>query len=148
VTARIVDRAVLVTGFYLAAFWLWAGLAKAIAPEAAYDFSARVFGGGLPAKSIVLVSVVAETLLGAALLLRVLRPRRGVLISFGLLLAFTAMLLVARASGGGALACGCYAFFATSAASVDRELWINVAHAAILGALLLAAAFARPRSAG
>ena len=136
---RALRAASAVVGVYLGLFWGWAGIAKAWAPVAPYEFAARVVGGGWPAKSVVVVSVVAETLLGLALLVRAVDPRRGVAASLALLVAFSALLGVAKSAGGGALACGCYALFATSAASVDRELWINGVHAAILAALLVAA---------
>lgn len=136
-----------VAAVYLGLFWTWAGVAKAVTPDAAYAFAARVVGGGAAAKAVVVASVVLETLLGTALLFRAVAPRRGLGASLVLLLAFAGLLLVARASGGGALSCGCYAFFATSAASVDRELWINGLHAAILAGLLAVAFVAGRRAA-
>ncbi len=66
------------TGVYLGLFWTWAGVAKALAPTAAYEFAARVVGGGMPAKSVVVASVVLEVLLGLALLARAVPLRRGV----------------------------------------------------------------------
>ena len=92
-------------------------------------------------------SVVLETLLGTALLCGAVARRRGLAASLGLLLAFLGLLVAARSSGGGALSCGCFAFFATTAASVDRELWINGVHAAILAALLVAGLVADRRAA-
>jgi len=138
---------VLVVALYLGAFWAWAGFAKALAPEVAYAFAAQVVGGGFPAKSVVVVSVVLEAALGLALLAGAIERWRGVAISLALLLGFSTLLAVAKAQGGGALACGCYAFFATGTASVDTELWINGGHAAILGGLLAVHAFVRRRSA-
>ncbi len=121
---------------YLGAFWTWAGIAKALSPEAAYAFTAQVVGGGMPAKFVIVGSVIVETALGLALLTRALGSRAGIMISLVLLSLFSTLLIAAKAQGGGALACGCYAFFATDAASVDGELWINGIHVAILAALL------------
>lgn len=140
-------KAFVVVGIYLGLFWSWAGLAKAIEPEAAYAFGARVVGGGVPAKAVVVASVVLETLLGLALLVGAISGRRGVAASLALLLGFSTLLVLAKSAGGGALDCGCFAFFATSSASVDRELWINGGHAAILGALLVAGLVADRRAA-
>ena len=140
-------RVFFVVGFYLGCFWSWAGLAKAVAPEAAYAFGARVVGGGAPAKIVVVASVVLETLLGLALLTEAISRRRGVVASLALLLGFSTLLALAKSAGGGALDCGCFAFFATSSASVDRELWINGGHAAILVALLVAGRVADRRAA-
>ena len=136
-----------VVGIYLGLFWSWAGLAKAVGPEAAYAFGARVVGGGAPAKVVVVASVVLETLLGLALLTGAISRRRGVVASLVLLLGFSALLGLAKSAGGGALDCGCFAFFATSSGSVDRELWINGGHAAILIVLLVAGIVADRRAA-
>ena len=136
-----------VATLYLGAFWAWSGIAKAIAPDAAYEFAVRVVGGGLPAKAVLVVSVLAETALGLALLAGAMDRRRGVQVSLGLLLAFSALLAVAKSKGGGALACGCYAFFATGAATVDSELWINGVHAVILAVVLAVHAFLGRRAA-
>jgi len=133
---RGLSRALGVAAVYLGLFWTWAGVAKAVTPDAAYAFAARVVGGGAPAMAVVVASVVLETLLGTALLARAVSRRAGLAASLALLLVFTGLLTIARGGGGGALSCGCYAFFATSAASVDRELWINGLHAAILAGLL------------
>lgn len=141
---RVTGLVLAAAALYLGLFWSWAGIAKALAPTPAYEFAARVAGGGAPAKAVVVASVVVETMLGLALLVRAVRPRAGVSASLVLLLAFSGLLAVAKSSGGGGLACGCFAFFATTAASVDRELWINGGHAAIL-VVLLAAAWAADR---
>ena len=137
----------LVTALYLGAFWAWSGVAKSIAPDAAYEFAVRVVGGGLPAKAVLVVSVLAETALGLVLLAGAIDRRRGVQVSLGLLLVFSALLAVAKSKGGGALACGCYAFFATGAATVDSELWINGVHAAILAVVLAVHAYLGRRAA-
>jgi hypothetical protein len=143
---RPLDIVFAVAGVYLGLFWGWAGIAKAFAPTAAYEFAARVVGGGAPAKTVVVASVVLEAFLGLALLVRAVSARAGAAASLVLLIAFSGLLGVAKSAGGGALACGCYAFFATSAASVDRELWINGGHAAILALLLVAARLAGRRA--
>jgi hypothetical protein len=137
----------LLVALYLGAFWAWSGVAKAFLPTAAYEFAAQVVGGGIPAKAVVVVSVVLETALGLALLAGVIGRRAGIAVSLGLLLAFSGLLAAAKASGGGALACGCYAFFATGTSTVDSELWINGSHAAVLAAVLAVHTFLGRRSA-
>ena len=143
-TARIL---LVVVALYLGAFWSWSGIAKSLAPDAAYAFAAQVVGGGLPAKSIVVISVALETALGLVLLVGAIARRTGIIVSLALLVAFLGLLVAAKVQGGGTLACGCYAFFATDAATVDTELWINGGHAAILGAVLAVHAFLRRPSA-
>ena len=57
---RVLPVAFAVVAVYLGLFWTWAGLAKAITPDAAYAFTARVVGGGAPAKAVVVASVVED----------------------------------------------------------------------------------------
>lgn len=142
------DGVLFLVAWYLAAFWTWSGVAKAVAPDAAYEFAARVFGGGAPAKTVVVASVVLEIALGLALVAGTIGRRVGIGVSVALLLLFSGVLAVAKIQGGGSLACGCYAFFAIGTASVDTELWINGGHAVILGGVLAVHAFLRRRAAG
>ncbi len=136
--ARALRLATAAAALYLGVFWLWAGVAKVVSPEPAYEFAAQAVGGGVPAQAVLVLSVLAETALGAALLVRGTRPLRGLAASFALLCVFSALLGVAAARGYGHLSCGCFALFARESKTVADELWITAGHAAGVGLLLLA----------
>lgn len=112
--------------------WLAAGTSKAVAPEAAYEFTARVLGGGAATKAALVALAGAETALGIAMVAGVLR---GTVPTAGMLAAVTAALLHVRSRSGGAVGCGCFVV----PASVDEAL---VRNAVLLGLLLPFAALA------
>jgi hypothetical protein len=122
----------------LAALWIVAAWSKLVEPVAAYEFSARVVGGGLPAKAAVTGQVLVEALLGVAMLLGAVR---GLRVSLAALLALTGVLLWVKSDAGGAVQCGC--FLALVESDVDDALVRN-------GVLVVVAALAaivdvRPR---
>jgi uncharacterized membrane protein YphA (DoxX/SURF4 family) len=121
--------------------WLAAGVSKAADPAAAYEFTARVVGGGAAAKVLLTAVAGAETTLGVAMVLGVLR---GLAPTAVLLAAVTAALLHVRSRSGGAVGCGCFAV----GASVDEALVRNVVLLGATAALGALAFISRRRDPG
>ncbi len=124
--------------YALGFFWAAAAAAKLLDPLGTYEFGLRVVGPGTAAKAGVVVTVFIEALLGMAMLLRIVR---GLALSLAGLAVGTASLLVARASQGGEVPCGCFPLLADT--TIDQALVRNAAIAAAVVALLVWNAVAR-----
>lgn len=116
------------------AMWLFAAGAKVMSPLPAYEFLTRALPAGLAAKAVLVAGVTAESLLGAAMLLRAIRAAPAFAMSLAGLAAACALLLDVRSKASGILQCGCYGhvFYST----IDGELVFDAAMAAVLVALL------------
>jgi hypothetical protein len=126
----------------LGAMWLIAALSKATDPASAYEFAARVVGGGTAAKALLAATAAGEALLGTVMLLGALQ---GFVPTLAALAAATASLVHVKSSFGGAVKCGCLALLADS--SVDQAIRRNGWIAALTVALLVLDRVSRRRRA-
>lgn len=127
----------------LGAMWLVAAASKAADPGSAFEYAARVAGGGTPPKVLATATAAAEAFLGTAMLLGALR---GFVPTLAVLAAATASLLHVRATFGGSVKCGCLALLADS--SVDQAIRRNGWLAAVTAALLVLDVVSRRRARG
>ncbi len=116
-----------------ALMWLMAAWGKLSEPFAAYEFAARIVGGGLPAKALVTFQVAAEALLGGVMLLGAFR---GLRTSLAVLIVLTGVLFWVRSQSGGTVACGCFTILLE--ADVDGSIQRN---AMLVVLLILAVVF-------
>ena len=123
--------------------WIVAAASKATDPASAYEFAARVTGGGAAAKALVSSVAAGEALLGTAMILGALR---GFVPTLAGLAVATASLLHVKATFGGAVRCGCLALLADS--SVDQAIRRNGWLAAVTVALLVLDVVSRRRDRG
>lgn len=141
---RVRDVAVAAAMALFGAMWLFAAGAKLASPLAPYEFLARVVPAGPLAKSVFAASIGIEALLGAAMLLRAIPAAVGLALSVAGLAAASATLLMVRARSDGFVQCGCYGTAVRM--SIDGELAVNAAMAAVLAALLVWMAATRRRA--
>jgi len=118
--ARRTEAAVRVGCALLGLMWIVAAASKALRPEDAYEFTARVVSGGIAAKAVVTLVAAGEALLGVTMLLGAVRGLVATAIGLG---AATAALAWVRSTAGGKVHCGCLALLADS--SVDQALVRN-----------------------
>ena len=116
--------------------WLWAAASKAAGPEDAYEFTARLVGGGDPAKAVLVLWAALEAGLGAAMLFGAMRPLRACIATAAGLAGATAALLVVKHQWGGSVRCGCMALLADGSvdAGITRNIWF-LAAVVVLGGL-------------
>jgi len=110
------------------AMWLFAAGAKLVSPTAAYEFAGRVVPAGHAAKAALIVVITAETLLGAAMVLRAVGAVRGFLASIVLLGVACGALhhVESHAKVGEEIQCGCYgdAFAGSLSRELGRNAWM------------------------
>ena len=112
------------------AMWLVAAGTKVVQPLPAYEFVSMLLGahGGFLPKAVLVAEVLLEALLGACMVLFVVR---GLWVTLGGLALVSAALVVVRQVFTGEVPCGC--FPALLETSVDGALVRN----GVLGGLLL-----------
>jgi hypothetical protein len=112
--------------------WLFAAATKLAAPLAPYELLAHVVPPGAPSRMALAAAVGAETILGAAMILRVVR---GFAASLAALAVATAVLVAVRTSAPDLVPCGC--FGDVLGTTLDGALWRNAVLAAVHVALIL-----------
>jgi hypothetical protein len=130
--SRVSDVVTSVAQAAFGAMWLFAAGAKLASPLAVYELTAHVAPPGAASKALVAAAIAGETLLGAAMVLRVVR---GFGLSIAGLAALTGVLLAVRAAAGELVPCGCLGD--ALAPTLDGAILRNAVLASILAALMV-----------
>ncbi len=114
-------RVLRVVSALLGLIWIAAAVAKIVAPDAGYELTATLVGGGAPALLALAATIAAETALGAAMLLGLWRGFSG---SLGLIGAFTATAWWVSENTGPWVRCGCLGGDGTVDDALTRNAWV------------------------
>jgi hypothetical protein len=132
--SRARDLAFAVAAAAFGLMWLGAAVSKIAGPVGQYELLTHAVPAGTPAKAAFVVGATAESLLGAAMLLRAVTPLKGFVLSLVGLAVAAGVLLHVQAQPNAPLLCGCFGDAVPG--TIEGELMLDAGMAAVLVGLV------------